>query len=81
MSTRKSYVRTLEAAGLLDSASNNHNGAFISKWIHRFGECDIGLLHFYEDLRLEATYLMSVCTKEKARSETSDHLQRTNKVQ
>jgi hypothetical protein len=49
MSTRKSYVRTLRAAGLLDKTSTN--GAY-GKWIHWFGQHDIGL-HIDENLGLE----------------------------
>jgi hypothetical protein len=37
MSSRQSYVHALKAAALLDS----NDGAF-SKWMHRFGERDIG---------------------------------------
>jgi hypothetical protein len=50
MSTIKSYVRTLRAAGLLDKTSTD--GAF-DKWIHRFGQHDMGL-HIEENLGLEA---------------------------
>jgi hypothetical protein len=39
MATRQLYVHALEAGGLLDS----NDGAF-SKWMHRFGEDDIGSL-------------------------------------
>jgi hypothetical protein len=48
MSTRKSYVRTLRAAGLLDKTSRD--GTY-DKWIHRFGQHDIGL-HIDENLGL-----------------------------
>jgi hypothetical protein len=50
MSTKKSYGRTLRAAGLLDKTS--YDGAY-GKWIHRFGQHDIGL-HIDENLGLEA---------------------------
>jgi hypothetical protein len=50
MSTKKSFVRTLRAAGLLDKTS--YDGAY-GKWIHRFGQHDIGL-HIDENLGLEA---------------------------
>jgi hypothetical protein len=50
MSTRKSYVRTLRGAGLLEKPSTD--GAY-GKWIHRFGQHDIGL-HIDENLGLEA---------------------------
>jgi hypothetical protein len=49
MSARQSYVRALEAAGLLDS---NCNDGAVSKWVHRFGKRDIGL-RIDEQLRLE----------------------------
>jgi hypothetical protein len=49
MSSRKSYVRTLKAAGLLDSTETDGDYA---KWMHRFGQRDIGL-HIDEHLRLE----------------------------
>jgi hypothetical protein len=50
MNTRMSYVRTLKAAGLLDPTSTD--GAY-SKWMHRFGQHDIGL-HIDAKLGLEA---------------------------
>jgi hypothetical protein len=50
MSTRMSHVRTLKAAGLLDPTSSD--GAY-GKWIHRFGQHDIGL-HIDAKLGLEA---------------------------
>jgi hypothetical protein len=50
MLTRKTYVRTLKAAGLLDKTSTD--GAY-GKWTHRFGQHDIGI-HFDENLGLEA---------------------------
>jgi hypothetical protein len=46
-SMRRSYVRALKVAGLLGSS----DGAF-SKWMHRFGERDIGL-YIDEQLGLE----------------------------
>jgi hypothetical protein len=52
MYTRKSYVRTLRAAGLPDKTSSDDAGAY-DKWIHRFGQHDIGL-HIDESLGLEA---------------------------
>jgi hypothetical protein len=52
MSTRSSYVRTLRAAGLLDKTSKDSAGAY-AKWMHRFGQRDIGL-HIDESLGLEA---------------------------
>ena len=52
MPTRKSYVRTLRAAGLLDKTSKDSASAY-AKWIHRFGQHDIGL-HIDENLGLEA---------------------------
>jgi hypothetical protein len=51
-STRSSYVRTLRAAGLLDKTSKDSGGAY-HKWMHRFGQRDIGL-HIDENLGLEA---------------------------
>jgi hypothetical protein len=51
MSTRRSYVRTLRPAGLLDKTSSDSAGAY-DKWIHRFGQHDIGL-HIDENLELE----------------------------
>jgi hypothetical protein len=39
--TRQSYVRALNAAGLLVDSPND--GAFSKWWMHRFGERDIGL--------------------------------------
>ncbi len=53
MSTRKSYVRTLRAAGLLDKTSKDSAGAY-AKWMHRFGEHDSGR-HIDEQLGLEGT--------------------------
>jgi hypothetical protein len=50
ISTRNSYVKTLIAAGLLDSTSTD--GAY-DKWMHRFGQSGIGL-HIDEHLGLEA---------------------------
>ena len=49
ISTRQSHARALKAAGLLDSTSQD--GVF-SKWMHRFGEHDIGS-HIDEQLGLE----------------------------
>jgi hypothetical protein len=52
MSTRQSYVRALNAAGLLDSNSNDSTVSTVSKGTHRFGERDIRL-HIDEQFRLE----------------------------
>jgi hypothetical protein len=50
MSTRMSYVRALKAAGLLDPTSTDDA---YGKWIHRFGQHEIGL-HIGAKLGLEA---------------------------
>jgi hypothetical protein len=52
-STRTSYVRTLRAAGLLDKTSTDGADGANGKWMHRFGQHDIGL-HIDENLGQEA---------------------------
>jgi hypothetical protein len=66
--TRQSYVRALTAAELLDY----NDGAF-SKWMHRFGERDIGR-HLDEHLGLEEVTIEENVTTGRGSQTTTNRL-------
>jgi hypothetical protein len=68
MPTRQSYVRALTAAELLD-----YNDGASSKWMHRFGERDIGR-HLDEHLGLEEVTMKEKVTAGRGSQTTTNKL-------